>query len=177
MDSPSAGSSFRWASPLGFSVGLFLVSGAVHLLIGILTPVFGDLELGRRILIISTRTDTQLFGAAPSALLEANADLARFRSLVFNNVGGSLILLGVFIVSLAWFGLRCRLEWAYWTLTLTGFLILPFWYLTFRPYVRSGISFGFADLPPIFWIPGVILIPAAVSGWIGLRRPMDDESP
>jgi hypothetical protein len=159
----------RWTSPLGLSVLFFLSSGVVHLLIGVAAALISDLELGRQVLVVSTRTDTDLFGTAPSALLDAQPHLALFRSLVFTNAGGSLILLGIFIWSVTWFGLRRGDRWAYWTLVGTGVLILPFWYLTFRPYLAAGIAFEFSDLPPIFWIPALVLIPATVLGWIGLR--------
>lgn len=158
---------------LKVSVVLFLVIGAIHLTIGLLALVFSDLELGQRILVVSTRTDTELFGAPPSVVLETNTELALFRSLVFNNVAGSLILLGIFVSSLTWFGLRQREGWAYWTLTATGFLILPFWYLTFRPYIQAGVAIGFGDLPPIFWIPAAALLPAVISGWLGMRGGSD----
>jgi hypothetical protein len=158
---------------LNVSVALFLVIGAIHLIIGLLALVFSDLELGQSILVVSTRTDTELFGAPPWLLIETNAELALFRSLVFNNVAGSLIVLGIFVSSLTWFGLRQREAWAYWTLTATGFLILPFWYLTFRPYMQAGVSIGFADLPPIFWIPAAALLPAVISGWLAIRGGSD----
>lgn len=154
---------------LHLSVALFLVSGAIHLIIGVLALMFSDLELGRRILVISTRTDTELFGSPPSLLVETNAELALFRSLVFNGVAGSLIQIGIFVSAVAWFGLRRGVRWTYWTLVATGLVMVPFWYLTFRPYVQAGISIGFSDLPPIFWIPATVLLPAVICGWLGLR--------
>jgi len=84
----------------------FLVSGVVHLLIGTLTPIFVNSEFGRSAIFISQQTDSQLFGAAPSELLDRNKELATFRTLFLTNAGGSLVIIGLFMVSLAWFGLR-----------------------------------------------------------------------
>jgi len=160
---------FRWLSPLGLSVLLFLISGIVHILIGSLTPLMVNSEFGKKILIISNRTDTELFGTEPSELLRNNPELAEFRTLFFSNAGGSLIIIGIFIISLTWFGLKQNELWAFITLVITGLIVLPFWYLTFRQYIHAGISFTFSDLPPVFWIPATILLPAIILGWIGLR--------
>ena len=165
----SESATFQWLSPLGISVVLFLISGIVHILIGTLTPIMVNSEFGRRILIISNRTDTELFGTEPSELLQKNPELAKFRTLFFSNAGGSLIVIGIFILSMAWFGLRQHEFWAFLTLTITSIIVIPFWYLTFQPYLQAGISINFSDLPPIFWIPTLVLIPAIVLGWVGLR--------
>ena len=169
MNQGQIGVEFQWGSPVGISTILFLISGAIHILIGTLTPLAVNSEFGRKMLIISNRTDAQLFGTEPSELLQRNAELAKFRTLFFTNAGGSLIIIGICIISLAWFGLRYHQWWAFMTLASTGVIVLPFWFMTFKPYWDAGISLGFADLPPIFWIPATILIPAIVLGWIGLK--------
>lgn len=169
MDQSQTAATYQWASPLGISVVCFLVSGAIHILIGTLTPIFVNSEFGRSILFISQRTDTQLFGTTPSELLERNKELAMFRTLFLSNAGGSLVILGIFIVSLTWFGLRHQEMWAFLTLVVTGVIVLPYWFVTFKPYLDAGISIGFSDLPPIFWIPTLALIPGIIFGWIGLR--------
>jgi len=169
MDHSQTTTSFQWVSPLGISTILFLKSGAIHILIGVLTPLAVNSDFGRKILIISNRMDRELFGTEPSELLDRNPELARFRTLFFSNAGGSLVIIGIFIISLSWFGLRQQQWWSFLTLVLTGLIVLPFWFLTSRPYIKAGISIHFADLPPIFWIPTLVLIPAIIFGWIGLR--------
>ena len=162
--------SFSWLSPLGISVLLFLISGVLHFLIGALTPFAIESEFGRKILMISNHTDTALFGTEPSQLLQKNPELAKLRVLLSGVMGGWLVVLGIFIMSVTWFGLRQHQMWSLITLGTTGLIILPFWYITFRPYLQAGVTFGFSDIPPILWIPALTLIPAVVLGWIGLSQ-------
>lgn len=121
-------------------------------------------------LVMSKRTDTELFGDDPSALLQKNPELARFRSLFITSGCGSLVVIGLFIVATAWFGLRTGQLWALVVLSTTALAILPYWYLTFRPYLDAGIRFTLGDLPPIFWIPTAISIPAMVLGVVGCLK-------
>ena len=106
MNQSDAVLAFRWWSPLGASVLLFLLSGALHLLIGALTPVMMDSEFGRRILMISTRTDSALFGTEPSQLLQRNPELSKLRVVLKGVFGGWLVVIGLFTMSVAWFGLK-----------------------------------------------------------------------
>ncbi|MGB2868872.1 MAG: hypothetical protein WBD36_10500 [Bacteroidota bacterium] len=169
MDQSQTVSQFNWASPLGASVLLFLISGVLHLLIGALTPVLIDSEFARKVLFISNRTDTALFGIEPSALLRKNSELSKLRTLLSGVMGGWLAVIGIFTLSVAWFGLRQHQPWALITLGVAGLIMLPFWYITFRPYLHAGITFTLSDLPPVFWIPAVTLIPAVLLGWLGIR--------
>lgn len=159
----------RWSSPLGMSAAMFLLSGALYALIGVLTPVMMDTDLGRQLLMMSPRTDALLFGAEPSAILDSNPEMVQLREVMAGFVGGILVAIGVLIATVAWFGLRARQPWALIALSATGLLVLPFWYLSFRPYLAAGIAFGLSDLPPIFWIPAGLLLPAAILGAVGLR--------
>ena len=168
MEQSETVSQFSWVSPLGISVLLFLISGTLHLLIGTLAPIMLDSRFGREILIISKRTDTAFFGIEPSQLLQKNPELAKLRT-VMKGLSGWLAVVGMFIIAVTWFGLRQYQLWALITLGVTGATIVPFWYITFRPYVQAGISLGLSDLPPIFWIPAITLIPAVILGWIGLK--------
>ena len=169
MNQPEALFEFHWGSPLGISVLLFLLSGVLHLLIGLLTPFFMDSGFARQVLFISNRTDAALFGTEPSQLLQQNPELSKLRVVLKGVFGGWLVVIGIFTLSVAWFGLRQHQMWSLFTLGTCGLIMLPFWYITFRPYLQAGIPMGFADLPPIFWIPAVTLVPAFILGWIGLR--------
>jgi hypothetical protein len=159
---------FKWASALGAGVALFLVGGIVHLLIGIFTPFAADSDVGRRILFLSTRTDTALFGGDPSTMLAADPVLARLRFTLMLAVGGLLVALGISELCLAWFGLRTGQTWALWALTMGGLAVLPFWLVLLRPYVAAG-PVGVADLPPFIWIPAATFIPGIVLAWLGQR--------
>lgn len=148
---------------------MFLISGVLHLIIGVLTPVMIDSAVGRSVFFISNRTDTELLGKNPSTLLEQNKELALVRKMLAGVMGGWLAVIGVFIITVAWFGLRRQQQWALVTLFITGALLIPFWLITFKPYFNAGISIRFIDLPPILWIPAILLIPATILGWIGIR--------
>jgi hypothetical protein len=159
----------EWFGPLGASVALFLFSGCIHLLIGLLAPIFIDRDVGRQMLVMSRRTDAAYFGEDPPKLLAKNPELARFRSLFTTSGCGSLVVIGLFIVMTAWFGLRTGQAWSLVALSAAAVAILPYWYLTFRPYLEAGVRFRLGDLPPIFWIPAAVSLPAIVLGVIGLR--------
>ena len=169
MEQVETAESVHWTTPLAISVICFLVSGAIHILIGVLTPIFVNSKFGRSMIFISKRTDTRLFETDPSLLLEKNKELARFRTLLLTNAGGSLVIIGIFIIAVTWFGLRNREMWAFLTLSATGVVVLPYWYFIFKPYLDARIRIGFSDLPPIFWIPTLVLVPGIVFGWLALR--------
>ena len=160
---------FHWLSPLGVSIMLFLLSGILHFLIGVLTPFLMDSEFGRKILFISNRTDTEFFGTEPSLLLQQNPEVDKMRKLLSGGVGGFLAAIGIFMIAVSWFGLRGQQPWALITLALCGIILVIGWYLTLDVYIRAGIRLTLADLPPVFWIPAVTLLPAIVLGWIGIK--------
>jgi lysylphosphatidylglycerol synthetase-like protein (DUF2156 family) len=157
-----------WASPLGASTILFLLSGLVYLVIGALAPLLHDRGIGPTMLFISPRADTVLFGAAPTDLLNDPA-LSRLRSLLITALGGILVAAGILVIATAVFALRDGERWALVSLALAGVAVLPFWVLVFRPYVAAGAALSLADLPPFMWVPAALLIPASVLGWIGTR--------
>ena len=159
---------FHWLSPLGISVALFLFYGAFYIFIGALTPVMMNTEVGRQVTISSVENDNALLGGQTSDLLQASPPLAKMRTMLLNIVGGLLVAAGVLVIAVTWFGLRQGQMWALVTLALAGVVVLPFWWLVFRPFAEAGITVGLA-LPPFILIPGLLLIPAAVLGWIGLR--------
>jgi len=164
MNDPSPG----WASPLGASTALFVLYGAVWLLIGVLTPFLHDSATGRTMLFLSPPTDAALFGADPTSLL-ADPALSRLRSLLMIALGSMLAAAGILVIAIALFALRAGQGWSLAALTLAGLAVLPFWLLVFRPYAAAGIAVGVGDVPPFMWVPTTLLVPAAVLGWIGLR--------
>src|SRR6266567_5292025 len=161
MNDPSPG----WASPLGASTVLFVLYGAVWLLIGVLAPFLHDGATGRTMLFLSPRTDTALFGGDPTSLL-ADPALSRLRSLLMIALGGMLAASGILVIAIALFALRAGQGWALATLALTGLVVLPFWLLVFRQYTAAGIALSLGDLPPFMWVPTALLLPAVVLGWI-----------
>lgn len=167
--SPQPTFHFHWLTPLGISVVLFLVYGAIYLAIGALTPIFVDSDVGSGGLIISGRTDTVVFGDTPEHIRQTNPALIQLRRITVQMLAGMLIAAGVMVVALAWFGLRQGQTWALVTLAVAGVAVLPFWYLTLRPYFAPGVSPTLGDLPPFMWVPAALLVPAVLLGWLGLR--------
>ena len=160
---------FKWLSPLGISVALFLLHGTLWILIGALTPVMLNTRIGQQGLIITGRTDKVVFGGSPSELLQNDPALAKLRTILLNIIGGLLVAAGVLVFMLTWFALRKGEVWALGALAMAGTVVLPFWLLVLWPYLRVGAPLALFDLPPFMWIPASLLIPATVLGWIGLR--------
>ena len=161
--------SFRWGSALGISVVLFLICGAIYVLIGALTPMMYHRDVGTTVVITSSRADSLLFGSAPPDLLRGNRSLATFRSIAVNIIAGLLVAAGILIIAVAWFGLRGGQAWALGALVIAGMAVLPFWWVAFRPYGSAGIPLWLGDIPPFMTIPAALLVPAAILGWLGLR--------
>lgn len=161
-----------WASPLGISVALFLAAGGFLVLIGVLTPFFvSDSATARPLsaLFTSRRPDAELFGGDPGALALADPVLTRLRYILLMVVAGLLVVAGVSQVGLAWFALRMGQAWALAVLTTASVVALPYWFLAIRPYVSAGVALSLSEAPPFMWLPALLLIPAALLGWIGTR--------
>jgi hypothetical protein len=124
---------FRWFSPLGFSVALFLGYGALNVLVGLVIP------------FLSRRTGTAGFSTQPAL------DLTTMLWLAF----------GIFQLGVAWFGLREKQAWALWVLTLACLAQLIGWVA----YGAQTRDWG----APLFLCVAIIIIPATVLGWIGIR--------
>ena len=98
---------FRWGSPLGIAVALFLVWGAIYVIIGVLTPVFLNRgAVSPPILLFSARTDTVLFGVTPDELWRTNRPLVTLRTITVQMFAGMLLTTGVLVLAVAWYGLR-----------------------------------------------------------------------
>lgn len=151
---------------------LFLIPAALMVVVGVLTPFFvSDSAAARPIsaLFTTARPDRELFGAEPASLAVADPALVRLRYIVVVALAGLLVLAGLLEIGIAWSGLRAGEGWALAILTVANVAVLPFWYLALRPYLAAGVALGLGDLPPFMWLPALLLVPAAVFGWIGLR--------
>jgi hypothetical protein len=158
---------FQWSSPLGISVVLFLLSGGLYIFIGIVTPL--AVKTTAQILIVSTRTDSIVFGHEPSELLRNDPSLQMLRIILLRMMAGLLVAAGCFQITLTWFGLRQGQSWAFIALLLVGLAVLPFWLFALRPYLQQNVALTLFDIPPFMWVPAAFLIPAAVLGWWGLH--------
>lgn len=160
---------FRWLSPLGVSVALFIVIGALWIFIGALAVPLHKRSAGAEYLFVSHSTDTAYFGGAPSDLLTADPALAKLRTMLLTVIAGFLLLAGSTFILVAWFGLRSGQGWALAALAVGCLLALVWWALSLLPYARAGIPLTLGDLPPFMWAPAFLIVPAIILGWIGLR--------
>jgi hypothetical protein len=159
---------FRWASPLGISVILFLFTGFVHLAIGALTPMMVNRQIVKPMLIVSPRADRILFGQEPQTILETDATVFQLRTILINIIGGLLFALGVAEMFIAWFALRNAEPWSIILLGITGVATVLYWVNALSPYWRQGIRLGLGDLPPFMWVPAALFLPALILGCIGV---------
>jgi len=159
---------FVWLSPLGISVVLFLLYGGFYILIGTLAPIMMNTETGRQVTVSSQAKDTALLGRPTADLLQASPPLATLRTILLSMIGGLLVTAGILEMAVTWFGLRQGQGWALGALALAGAAVFPFWWLVFKPFRDAGIQVGL-DWPPFMLIPTILLGPALVLAWIGLR--------
>jgi hypothetical protein len=160
---------FRWLSPLGASVVLFILFGLLLLFIGVVTP-FAIMRPGysQQDLLTSARADTLLFGRTPTELFKDDLALATLWRLMALHLGGMFAGFGIFQIVVAWLGLRHGQAWALWTLTAADLSILPYIALIMSKYTEAGAALGIGDMPPYFM--ALVIIPIAlVLGWFGLR--------
>ena len=161
--------SFRWLSPLGTSVAIFLTIGALWVLIGVLTLLLLNRTTGPQIIFVSHPTDAAYFGSSPDELLASDPAVFKLRTLLIKVIAGFLVLSGLLFLSIAWFALKQGHTWALLSLASSALLVIAFWALALLPYFRAGIRVTIGDLPPFMWIPAALIIPAILLGWIGLR--------
>jgi hypothetical protein len=129
---------FQWASPLGIAVALFTLYALVYVAIGVLTPLLRSHDpAGVTTLIVSNRTDTQLFGQSPPQLAASDPALHQLRGILIEIIGGLLLVVGIFHLAVTWFGLRQGQAWALVVLAVGGIVALPFWFLALRPYLEQ----------------------------------------
>lgn len=172
---------FIWASPLGISAALFLLSGALYLFAGVasglvisgaLARAFGP-DVGSGALFNTLPYDRIAFSLDrdPVDLLRSDPVLAGLRRLLLLVVSGLLTALGVLVIAMTWFALRDGQAWALIALAVAGLAVIPLWWVALLPYTRAGIPFTPLHVPPFIGVPSTLLLPAVILGWLGLRSP------
>ena len=161
-------SSFEWVSPLGGAVVLFGLVGLLHIVVGVVTPFVTRADAAE-ILLFSARSDTIVFGGAPSELVARDRALGTLRWSLLLWLAAVLLASGILQLAIAWFGLRDGQPWALYALTIGSLVTLPYWAAMIQTYLRHAAPLGVGDLPPL--LTSLLLIPiAAVLGWVGLHR-------
>ncbi|HLC02727.1 MAG TPA: hypothetical protein VJK02_06800, partial [Anaerolineales bacterium] len=111
---------FRWLSPLGISVAMFLLSAAIH----VLTPIAGLFLLHRygpispqtsQYFVFSARAEEAWLGKAPAVLVEEFSGLRRLYLVLVDFTEAFTLGFAILTIGLTWFGLRTGQTWALWT--------------------------------------------------------------
>ena len=157
------------ADLLPWSAGLFIAGGAVWVLIGALTVPSMNSSSGRSTLVFSSESDTAMFGATPREVLDGEPNVDKLRTVLLRVLAGFLIVAGLLVAAMAWFAWRDGGPWAYWTLSATAVLVIPFWVLAAKPFLDAGTHVGFFDIPPFMWVTTALWLPAIVLGAVALR--------
>ena len=150
---------------------LFAGVGVFWLLIGVLTAILTDRNVGPPMIFVSQRTDTALYGGPPGQVLDEVPELRILRHTTVKGVlAGFLVAAGILTAALAWVGLRDPSVWALATLTIVGVAVLPYWWIAFAPYRNAGIRLALSDIPPFMWVPAILMSVASILGWISYWR-------
>jgi hypothetical protein len=158
---------FIWWSARGGSVALFLLSGAVYILIGAGAPIDGRSATPHGFITASLDAVARRIGKSPDELQRERA-VTTLRILLLDWTGGLMVMAGLFQLSLAWYGVRNGEGWAYGTLVAGHLAMSAFWVMITQPYRGSKAPFRLRQLPLVLWIPTCAVIPAAILGWMGL---------
>lgn len=113
------------------------------------------------------RPDAALFGSEPIA----ERDAPRIRVLgimLWDWLGGTLVSAGILELAVVWFGLVRGEGWAYLTLILANFALAPYYGLVVGRYVRAGARLRILEIPPLIWVPAILVPIAIVLGLIGI---------
>jgi hypothetical protein len=148
---------------------LFVIGGLFDALIGAATPIVTR-ATRPNIFMLSAQSDLLLFGRNPADLVHDSTSLALLYRLTFDLIGTLLLVFGLLVTALAWFGLRHGEWWALWTLVGVEVIFVAGWMVVLSPYVQRGIPIQWAALPPNLLVPAILLIPAGVLSAIGLAQ-------
>lgn len=162
-------SAFRQSGPLGVSVVLFFIMGALWVFVWLLAVPLHKRGSSSTMLFVSGRADTAYFGDSPGELLAADPAFDKFRTMLITVNSGSLVMAGIMFMLVAWFGLGRGYPWALVSLALGVVLAVVFWALALSVYPRAGVRLTLADVPPFMWVPAVLVVPATILGWVGLK--------
>jgi hypothetical protein len=148
---------------------LFLIGGLFDALIGAATPIVTR-TTRPNILMLSAQSDLALFGRNPGDLLHESTAVALLYRLTFDLIGTLLLVFGLLVAALAWFGLRHREWWALWTLVGVEVIFMAGWIVVLSQYIQRGIPIHIWALPPNLLVPAILLIPAGLLSAIGLAQ-------
>lgn len=113
------------------------------------------------------RADEALFGSDPIA--ERDAPRVRVLGIMlWDWLSGTLVSAGLLELAVVWFGLVRGEGWAYVTLIVANLALAPYYALIVGRYVRVGAGLRILEVPPLIWVPAILVPIAIVLGWIGI---------
>jgi hypothetical protein len=141
---------------------LFAAAGGFHLLIGLLTPVFG---FPPHIVGLSARTDRAMWNATSEELLQDRVvhDLRTHHHIV---IAGLLVGLGIAELALALFGIGAGIPGALYALMASGLVMLPYWIAMVLQFARAGVAVGLWDLQPFVWVPTLLWLAGTIAALV-----------
>lgn len=158
------------SAALTASVVLFGLNAFLRLGVGLFVPFAirsgGATQVGPPGLF-HPRPDAALFGPEPIA----DPDASRIRILgimLWDWLSGTLVSAGILELAVIFFGLVHGETWAYIALLLANLALAPYYWLLVGRYIRVGARLRILEIPPLIWLPAILIPIAAVTGWIGL---------
>jgi hypothetical protein len=168
---------FQWLGPLGLSVALFLLLGALTVVAGLLAAALyfppgrtaRFAAQGQPGLVLLERGDADYFGAPLPEVYARNPDVAEVVDLQMLIKSGLWLAFGIFELVVTWFGLRQGQRWALWTLAGANAAMVAGWGLVVVRYWQRG-AYVDLGLPPVVFLWPLFAVPVAtVLGLLGLR--------
>ena len=171
-------SHFRWRSPLGIAVALFLFYGGANVVAAVSVPVSlhtnGPGASGVP-LILDVNTDSAMLGTPLTQLREAQPRLSAFLVGFMDSMCAYMMAFAIVFLAVTWFALRNRLQWATWTLLLGTLAILPYYALIAATYSSFNVAAASAVAPILSSL--AIGLAATAVAWVGLRAPKPPNAP
>lgn len=145
---------------------LFIISGVFWLVIGLLSAILVDRNVGPSMVMLSPTSDAQLFGSPSQHVLADRSDAFLVRYALVRWIAGFLVGAGVLVTGLAWYGLRPPQTWALATLSVAGLVVIPYWWISLGQYRQAGIEVTLGDVPPFMWFPAILMTIGSALGWV-----------
>src|SRR5574341_331754 len=152
---------FRWLSPLGVSVILFLLITFMYVLMGIVSPILHHM-IGLRFvewfgLVWGKGADTQAYGRPPEVIAREHPEILATRVLAYDMLGGLYLCAAILHFCAVWFGLREGRAWALWALTLADLAIVAYYLIAGRLFSAAVTPVTLGDMHPYALFPALIL--------------------
>lgn len=161
---------FRWRSPLGVTVGLFLLWGALNAFLAVFVPVSlhrgGAGAVGA--LVLSPEADAALLGRSLADIARDDAGLNAYLVSFMDTMCAQMMAYAIVHLGITWFALRRGQAWALGIAAAGALASFIYFIPVVVTYEHLGVPVG--GLPTVLAIPAVIVLGATALGWFGLRR-------